>query len=995
MIDTRPGALARRCVLSTPSIVLTTSLVAILGAAPASAQKSDAEVQAEIDFARGLAADWSFVDLAEGVVRDVEEAGVSSRMSEQLGLVKCDVYAIGARNERDPERRNQLFDDALDAYQSFISDNPNSSARGPAEAAFVDTAAAYSRFLSMAIEDAVGEEAEKLRERQTEVLTDAVDQTSDLVSQMQSVPAGERSETESRQLYDLMLNRGDMLAQIGAAQKEQFFFDQALQSLEALVFEAGPGTTYSLRAYIASANVYSAMGDHGEAATYCEAVVAETIPIDPEVWAEVAGDELSEDEKGLRFLFLERATPGLMDALLAQGDLETALAYGLHFVNFQRNEGMSLSAYGHQGMLAVSRVLMTAGGFVAGDLAAGEARWFATEEEAKDAESSRRNRRAAIDLALRFAQATKEENSGNILRVRAQKLMSDIIKRPGVTPSPEILFEAAEGQYLDAQGNSDREAQAKLYAEALDGYRGVLRALDGQDQATRIEYGAKVMYGIGNCYRRMGRGLEAAMAYREGATTWLGDPSFDAKNAQGFYKMISDYEKAASADKSVLEDLISEAERIVAEEGESQKDKVLYDLGKKAERKQDFDKALQQYSQVAEGSDYFEPAMVAKGVLRVKQKDASGALEIFDNYLDSYVADAKNASTSSAYLAQRKGAKATAEFYRGFVLFNQAQAAGSASGYANVIEKLGGFYLDYPEQDSLAPFAMQMVMESQLKSNANGDAREMLAKMVELFPDARYTSNASLKYYVALETQYKSSEGEDKMTVLREMADHLKRANSASSSPSFGNLRKESQHWLELGEFGNAEALLRRMLDKFGDSAEHAESMRRYVRPDLGTALLAQKKVADAKDVLQPLIIGAEHRASRETVVNWARSVVGWLEGSGSDIEIVPGADATEEELSEASSRLSTIAQGGDKWISCTWYEDKFMSIYALYVWGQKNSSKLDSAKRQIGTVIAETEADFSIVDEFCSSDETPEAVRNALGGRTLQDRYRWLSSNL
>ena len=154
---------------------------------------------------------------------------------------------------------------------------------------------------------------------------------------------------------------------------------------------------------------------------------------------------------------------------------------------------------------------------------------------------------------------------------------------------------------------------------------------------------------------------------------------------------------------------------------------------------------------------------------------------------------------------------------------------------------------------------------------------------------------------------------------------------------------------MELRDWAKAEALLTQMVAKFDGEEAHADSMRRYVKPDLGKAFLAQKKVAEAKEVLQPIVLDTEHRASRETVVNWCRSVVGWVEGSGSDIAIVPGAGAGEEEFSQAADRLSTIAAGGDKWTSCQWYDDKFMSIYALYVWGQTNSSKIDSAKRQIG----------------------------------------------
>jgi len=973
-----------------------------LASMPAAAQKSDAEANAEIDFARGLAADWSFVDIAENVIRNVEESGVSSRMSEELGLVKCDVYAIGARNERDVERRNELFEEALSAYKSFIEDNPQSSSRTPAEVAFVDTSAAYARFIGMAIEDATGEESDNLTEQRIEVLTAAVDQTSDLVSSMSSIPTDDRSESESRQLFDLMLNRGGMLAQIGAAQNAraadsgQFFIDQAIQALEALAFEAGDGTPYALRAYVEMGTAYAGMGDYRQAVAFGEATVDLTVPLDPKVWAELVKADMTNGEKELRFLFLERAIPGLMESYMQLGKLEPALEYGLHFINFQRREGLSLSPYGYQATLSVAKLLMNAGGFVAGDLAAGEARWFATEAEAKNAVSSRRNRRTSVDLALRFAQTTKEENPRNLLRVRAQKLMADIITRPGVEPSPEILFEAAEGQYLDALGIPDKADQIAGFSSALDGFRGVLASLDGKGQATRLEFGARVMYGMGNCYRKLDRTLEAAMAYREGATTWLGDPSFDSKNAQAYYQMITNYARSASADRDPLESLISESERIVAEEGESKRDEVLFNLGKKAERNKDLDKAKSQYEQVAQGSDFFERAKVQIGVCMVKAKDSAGALKVFDDYLEKYVNDPTNAGTGRNFLAKRQEAKATAEFYRGFILFNNASASGQAAEFDDVAQKLANFYTDYPEQPTLSPWTMQMVVESHLKTGKRDAAKELLVKLIEAFPESKYTGRASVSYYKALETIHAAAEDDQKLVILLEMAEQLELANKVSSSPSFANLRKESQHWMALGEYAKAEDLLRTLVEKYDDEAS-AESIWRYVKPDLGRALLAQKKVAEAMDVLQPLALDPDksHRPSRRTIVNWCRSVVGWVEGSGADVAIVPGAGQTAEDFEAVSGRLNTIAAGGDKWTSCDWYEDKFMSIYALYVWGQVDSAKLESAKKQIGTVMSETESDFSTIDDFCSSDETPADIRAALGNRTLQDRYRWLKSKL
>ena len=64
------------------------------------------------------------------------------------------------------------------------------------------------------LEEAVGDEATALRERQTNVLTEAVKLTADLIEALRA-KRDDRTEAETRELYDLMLNRGTMLASIG------------------------------------------------------------------------------------------------------------------------------------------------------------------------------------------------------------------------------------------------------------------------------------------------------------------------------------------------------------------------------------------------------------------------------------------------------------------------------------------------------------------------------------------------------------------------------------------------------------------------------------------------------------------------------------------------------------------------------------------------------------------------------------------------------------
>ena len=139
------------------------ALFATLTLAAAPAEISDARARDELAFARGLAAEWGFVELAQEVVADLEAAGVSKKVGEELGLVKCNIFFEGARANR--ENRDALLQQAMESYQDYIARYSFSELLPRAESELIGVASYYTRYLSSEYEDAVGEEAERLRTR--------------------------------------------------------------------------------------------------------------------------------------------------------------------------------------------------------------------------------------------------------------------------------------------------------------------------------------------------------------------------------------------------------------------------------------------------------------------------------------------------------------------------------------------------------------------------------------------------------------------------------------------------------------------------------------------------------------------------------------------------------------------------------------------------------------------------------------------------------------
>ncbi|MFT4537604.1 MAG: hypothetical protein ACI835_000034 [Planctomycetota bacterium] len=957
------------------------------------AEKSEAAVEAEIQFAKGLASDWSFVDLAESVLDRVEKEGVPRSMTDKFELVKCDVVAEGAANEKDPVRRTELFERALDAYEGFLEQNSYSEQRANANSAYVATANNLSRSLAIQLEEALGEEATAIRTRRQEVLEGALGKANEEISNLVSIPKRDRAQADTVRLFMLYLNKGKMLSDLAelfnnAGSDGSTFFSDAISALEELIFAAGEGTPPGFHGYIEIGRVNLKRGAPEDAAAYLSAVIDGTIPKDLKEWELLIKErELNDADKVVLFSFLQKAMEPLVDAFLATGDMQALTEYSLHYYNTQRREGFTFDPQGHMSMLAVARGLLESSGFVGGNLTQGEGRWFATVEEMNSAGfKSRRETTDTTDLALRIAQNVNEENKGTSLQLLAQKLISEIITRPGVVVSPEVLFDAAQGIYYDTD-----------YTAALTAYHRVLGSLEGQDSSKRIEFGARTMNGIGNCYRKLEQPLLAAMAFREGCTTWLGDIEFDGKNANGYYKMMQNIEGPAVLDKDVLTELVNNAQDLVAQLSENNKDEVRYNMGKQAQRKRNWDDAIREYSQIAVDTAWWEKGIVDIAVCRFRDGDASGALQGFNEYLEVFLKDTDRSQTESPIrLAKRREASATAEFYRGFITFTEAKANNDLTLFGKVVELLTGYADKYEEQPSLAAWSMNMVVQSHLKLGDTAKARTEMTALTASYSEDKRAGEASLIFYnTLLRKERESTDTAEQMTLLREMAEHLERGNS-TGKPKLSSQQNEAKHWFDLSEWAKCEKVALKILNKYGDDPAQEKFMRTILKPRLGKSLLYQGRMAEAKEVLTSLVMDEADPAPKSTVLAWVDSVIGIVDGTGTKVQVSPGAGGDEEEFTLLTKRLNSYSASGDKWISCDWYALKFQLIYAYQVWGQQDGRKIDAAKAQLLTIQGEVSATFKTVEDVCEEAEGATAELAAkYGNGALRNCYKWIAKEL
>jgi len=948
------------------------SLVLIAGPLAAAPQKlAEHRAENDLEFARGLATRFHYVDLAEGVLGGVE-GRVDGPLQTELDLVKCEVYGEGAKFERDEEKRFELFDKAIQAYETFIDRNPTSPLIAQAERSYIDLARSYGVVLERALEDAVGDQAEALREKIRGALEDALVKTGEQIEAIPDDPELPTSERNER--WRLMLNRGQMLLSLGKASLDgTFYFGQAEQILTDLAFEANELSFAGLNAYIFLGRVKIAEGELEDAEAYLEFVVNSAVPYEPELRDDIGWSEIPFETRQNRWQLAEIAAPDLIQVDLDRGRTDKALHWALHMYNMWRAEGFNLTPYGYVCLLSVARALTDAGGWVGGTGGPEPMHWFESEDDARSAGYTQRTaRRSALDLALSIAQTVNADNKGNELQRRAQKVIADIISRPGVVVDPGVLMQAAEGEYNN--GN---------YAEAVEALRRVLRSLEAQDDATRIEFGGRVMYYLGRSLSRLGRNLEAAVTFREGVTTWEGDPEFDVKNAAGYYDAMASVLRGAPNDPTFTS-MRLEAENLrIAKQDEGDTGDLIKKQADRLYGQKDYRGAFAKFQEVPAGTNSYEEAVTKSAVCLYKLGDTAGAKQTLLDYMERYVTDPKNAVTSAAKIASRQKARAQATYYLGLIAYE-------ANDYDETVRWLDGFDEAFPAQDDYGPNALYMVVKSRLAEKAIDKAMAVHDVMREKFATASRTGVAAFDVYSYLKQEQEAADAagraDDARALETRMAEYMSIYNGLASTPSFNNLRTESNLWMELESWAEAERVLANLLQVFGEDPAQREAIEKYVKPDLGTALLRQKRVPEAFQVLDPLVpdpndASDTRKPSAEVVETWCHAVSGWVEGDAQNIVEVPGVLGLEN-LKKAVIQYQRLWSLQEQF-TCPWYQVKFDTAYAYLQYGQEDSQQTAFAA--------------GIIDELKTDTFSPtlDDVAAKCGDDVLRARFLWLDKKV
>ncbi|MEW6073410.1 MAG: tetratricopeptide repeat protein [Planctomycetota bacterium] len=929
------------------------------------AQRGEAQVQADIQFARGLAARFQFVDLAEEVIGGLERERLSGELQEELALAKCEVYYVGAKKEGDKVKRLGLYEKSLGSFETFIAAHPRSESTAAAQRTYIDLCNAYASVMERALEEALGEEAEALRQKIRAVLEKGLKVVGDLIELYPSDP----SIQQKSELNQLRLNKGQMLITLAKISQEgTFLFLQADKVLEALALD-DETSGWAYNAYILLAKSKIAQAKFSESTAYSEYVIDRMIPVTAADRALLDWAAMPQDFKARRWELVERAAADLLMSCIATGDVGSATKWALHFHNSWKRDGFDLSPLGYLSLLEVGRTLLNSGGFIGGVEADADLQWFETEEAMRDAGfTARRNTRSAVELALQIAQQVNDANKGNILQVHAQKLISEIRDLPDVVLAPDVLFEAAKGEY-----------NAKNFREACDALKGVARTLDAHDEATRRQYMPELLHFLGKAFEKLGRPLEAAMCYREAATTWEGSPDFDPLNARGYYSAMGEVKNAAKGDPLVNKRWL-EAEALRVRMDSRDTDTIKWRQAEREYDQESWEAARAKYLEIAEGNQYYEQAVVKAALCLLKIGDVAKGVAELEQYVDVYVPDPLHRLQQEAKLAVRKMATAQA-------VYNLGRIASSDGRYERVVKLFAKFTTEYPDQTSYGPNAVWMLITARLALGQLEEAKADFAILLEKYPDHKATGTAALKLYeelkVLLAAAEKAGDTAQVLDVKRQMADLMCRSNASDASPSYQNLRTEATLWMDVQDWAKAEAAGRRSVQAAGKDPASQANIEKFALPDLGRCLLRLKRVQEAYDILSPLIPdpndAAQWKVSASTTADWCRSVCGWVEGDAASVIEQPGVGtaADFEKASVLWLKLEKFEAQERKW-ECSWYEAEFELLYCWYRWGEVDSTKKEKCKEFVIGLRQQMDEQFT-------------DVRTKCGNEVLQRRYLWL----
>lgn len=882
---------------------------------PASA---DAALRRDSAFARALAYELRFTDLAEEVLdRALTRAAGAER--SRLLLDRCDIRRLAASNARDTSSQVEALVSAAQAYQDFLESGPPVGLANEARVRLGELAFEFGGTLDLLFQTSPppAERRQELVSRAEGLFKTALQGMNETISDWESMPeTDEKDGLRSTVYFPARFYRSMVYfywaTLYGAGSLERKTYSQdALESLEQFVILSGDNTRAGFMGYRFMADTYALRGDAENAEVFYDHVIENCIRADGTYTA---------PERDGRESVIQEGYLSYLKFLLDIGQTQRARQLGERFQRWIDEQGIILKDPGYRTMLQIARMRILDGDFAE---------------------------------AIRIAQVVASARSQSFLRLEANQVMADAIGAapPSAAIDLGVLYQAAEGAFL-----------SRKFEESVPLFLMLLGRLEGSRQAQ--DYGPRIYYYLGRTYAMLGRELESAMCFELGFEKHPDDVEYASRIAELWLKAATRFRDRAPSD-AVLGDFYNRAYEAVKMTSAAPDDAVWREAETQYQRAKDIcnaaasapaispevanalaalDQARAAYRQIQRGSRYFERAQVRAALCDFRGGSWEPArweraLQAFSEYLDVYIQVPENSPQDARGRKDRAESSAQADYYRGRIRFEQA-AAGDAAAWPLVLQEFDGYLQRHPEQVVYGADALLRSLQALLALGRLEEAIALYERLVnERFDDATVASAAYTLFQNYLDASERS-EGGARTDAKRLAANYLHVANQRTERPKWQNLVKEARLRLEVGEPATASKLLEETLRRH-DDIDAANLF--FVRMDLIDAFLAQDNAAASLPVLEQILAEDQRMANNPQVLQAAvRILAGWPTAREGRIVEVPGV-GTPEAFAEATAKIGVLQQiaeadaekaGENRYRWPAYIQARLQYGYILYRWG-------------------------------------------------------------
>lgn len=920
-------------------------VLSTLSTASLSSAQAEVDMAKEVEFLRGLAKDWGFVELAQGRLGELRRSATTSDETQRLlAQINAEVLYLGARRIRDLNKRKAVLSEALQKFDDYLSQYGRDQGASAVLSAQAEACEYYGSFLSRAIElERDPDKTKELEEESLNVFMKGIKASNDAMANLEG-----RKDDNPRAKVDYYLSwmrKGTLLREWAKTVRKdrEVKATEAIETLEGLALEIGEETPIGIKALLEMGVAMDVQGKTADALDTYQGTIEIVVER-----CQSTQNPIPLGTQGLLFRFLEESYVFLTDIFLREGQLDETIA--------------AVDAYQRQ----------------RADLDLPSNPQFADSILLNGAQARLdKGGKENVDRALAVAKDVANRHPSDFVGLKARATISSILNRPGVEISAEALAQAAQGEF-----------DSKNYDAAIRSYKRVLRSLESAED--KQKYGLRAYAQIGLAFALRDRFLEAGEAFKEGLRRYgrlTADKSVPPKVVKMLNKAVRGLGRQKK-DKEFVAKLKREADDAAVKfGGEEIKGEVFFVQARSMIDNGQYVEAIQNLEGIDRSVPQYEIARTMIGFAYWKKGDLDNARKVLGNYL-TYVKDPLNDIRPPKEHEKRQYrdmAVADAQFYLGMMLADEAYGKfgkPQPQKKKDVVRAFRNYGKQYGQvRKAWAVRGAYWLVKALVDLERLSEGETEYAALRKQFPNEPLLANLAIVLFNARDTNVAAIEEEIKaleknVTKARELRDakqrrrtEIRKALSFATNylaierePDYGLLRNASKLAGGIQDWGQAEFFLEKILALYGKNREYTQKIDSFIKPELAEIKMQKNDFRAAQTLIEDALKAQPNSYSLLKLKT--RVLGGWCEFDEA------GNFRRPQGLGEFRQAYDLLFQEYGKYVrskfdkySFEWYQFQFDCLDMADKLATKNSDFMRAARRFYR--IAQSTDDFTTLKNF------------------------------